>query len=273
MKNKYRTIIFISLLITILLVGLFILFKNNDNNNNNDRNNLLQKPNEPYGFEYIEDWQKDVYNNLEKLEIGKSYFLKKDQKIEDVQLVLDLYNQNNPQLLPIIYSVIENEGLPNHSHTIRKNKWLTSDMDKSIERLNQIDEKTNQIIAKIPDNVDDYTKIKIIYDYFIENIKYNFIYEDDSTINLDSYEAYGALVKQTAVCSGQAKAFHYVARKAGIYVLYVSNNNHAWNIVWLDGKYYAVDTTARKFLMADDNQINYVGNIPTPDTNHSYFEQ
>ena len=151
-KFKHITILF---LIIMTSIGILTVFNesnnnisnnaNNNNSTNNNNNHIIQKPVEPYGFDFLEDWQKEAYNSINQLEIGEYYFLKQDQKTEDIQLVLDLYNQNNPQLLPIIYSVIKNEGFPDYSHTIYKGKWLTSNMHESIERLNEIDRKTDEI--------------------------------------------------------------------------------------------------------------------------------
>lgn len=61
-------------------------------------------------------------------------------------------------------------------------------------------------------------------------------------------EAYGCLVDGQAKCEGYAKAFLYVCRRAGISAMNVpgkigKDENHVWNIVEMDGKYYNMDVT------------------------------
>ena len=60
--------------------------------------------------------------------------------------------------------------------------------------------------------------------------------------------AYGCLVNGTARCEGYAKAFLYIARRAGIDVMSVpgmtdKGEAHLWNIAAADGAYYNFDVT------------------------------
>ena len=63
-----------------------------------------------------------------------------------------------------------------------------------------------------------------------------------------SSEAYGCLVQGKAKCEGYAKAFLYVARRAGLNVMNVTGTdsrgeNHVWNIAEADGHYCQIDLT------------------------------
>lgn len=58
--------------------------------------------------------------------------------------------------------------------------------------------------------------------------------------------AYSALVKGKSVCAGYARAFQYLLQQLGIPCYYCtgySGEDHAWNIVKLDGTYRNVDVT------------------------------
>ena len=60
--------------------------------------------------------------------------------------------------------------------------------------------------------------------------------------------AYGCLVSGTAMCEGYAKAFLYVARRAGLDVMCVPGTTdkgeaHIWNIASADGQYSNIDVT------------------------------
>ena len=59
--------------------------------------------------------------------------------------------------------------------------------------------------------------------------------------------AYSALATGSSVCAGYARAFQMVCLQAGIPCYYITGTskgeNHAWNIVQINGAYYNVDLT------------------------------
>jgi len=58
--------------------------------------------------------------------------------------------------------------------------------------------------------------------------------------------AYSSLVSGPTVCAGYSRAMQYVMQLAGIPCYYCTGyagENHAWNIICLDGDYYNVDVT------------------------------
>jgi len=83
-------------------------------------------------------------------------------------------------------------------------------------------------------------KAKYAHDYLTHSITYTFDCPYDQT-------AYSALVNGQSVCAGYSHAFQYLMQKMGIpctYVLgYAAGGYHAWNLVQLDGEYYAMDVT------------------------------
>lgn len=107
--------------------------------------------------------------------------------------------------------------------------------------------KVKDSILSVLEGKSDYEKIKIVHDYLVDTIEY------DSSVSLDNiYNIYGALVSKVCVCEGYAKAFQYLMNEAGIentIAIGTGTNskgkteNHAWNYVKLDGKWYGIDTT------------------------------
>ncbi|MBR4758542.1 MAG: leucine-rich repeat protein [Lachnospiraceae bacterium] len=97
--------------------------------------------------------------------------------------------------------------------------------------------------AAITDEMSDYEKSYTLYCVLIGKVSYNINYLDQS--------AYAALVENTAVCAGYAKAYTYLLQRAGIQASYVPGwaqagqeaGGHAWVLVRLDGKYYYSDPT------------------------------
>lgn len=85
----------------------------------------------------------------------------------------------------------------------------------------------------------DYGRERYVHDTLAKNTTYD--------LNAPANQsAYSALVDGRTVCAGYARAFQYVMQKLGIPCFYCagySGQEHAWNIVKLDGEYYNVDVT------------------------------
>ena len=102
--------------------------------------------------------------------------------------------------------------------------------------------------AKTADGAaNQYEAALLIHDRLIEDCDY-----DLSGNEADVHNAYGALVKNLAVCDGYAYAYKCIMDRLGIECRTVTgtatngieeNVGHAWNIVNLDGKYTFVDCT------------------------------
>ena len=138
----------------------------------------------------------------------------------------------------------------------------------------KIDGKLNLLSAmreemkKQLQNLSDYDKIKEVHYWLVNNIEY------DS--NLEAEEPYsisGALTEGKAVCEGYARAFKYIMDGLGIPCVLVSGTatnssglteSHAWNYVYLNDQWYAIDVTW------DDPIIIGDGYIPD-DTMYQYF--
>ena len=59
----------------------------------------------------------------------------------------------------------------------------------------------------------------------------------------DSWFADGIFNNGKAVCEGFAKAFLIMSKIENIPCVFVTGNDHAWNKVYLNGKWYGVDST------------------------------
>ena len=93
----------------------------------------------------------------------------------------------------------------------------------------------------------DYDKVMQMHNWLVDNLDYGTDVAGNS-----SYNIYGAFCIRNVVCEGYAEAFKYLLDKLGIPCILVSGTaqnsegsteNHEWNYVQLDGKWYAVDVT------------------------------
>lgn len=107
----------------------------------------------------------------------------------------------------------------------------------------------------------EYNKALALHDALVKHISY------DLTAT-NAHNAYGAIVDKRAVCDGYSKAYQYLLQCVGIQSYIVSGTskgqNHAWNLVRLDGKYYYTDVTW------DDPTVGGTNEITKP-VFHSYF--
>lgn len=159
------------------------------------------------------------------------------------------------------YSVCINSG-NNDNYLIDE----FNNQDKIRYALEQIQNVSNNILKN--KKSDDYSNIKMIHDYLIENTAY------DSTLAGENiYNIYGTLVNKKSVCEGYAKSFKYLADVLDIPCTIVTGTatnskgnteSHAWNYVRLNGKWYAVDCTW-------DDPIIVGGGILNATSKYRYF--
>lgn len=98
---------------------------------------------------------------------------------------------------------------------------------------------TNKIIMNAKNKNTDYEKELYVHDELLKQIHYN----SNAPMN---QSAYSAFINGETVCAGYARAFQYIMIQLGIPTYYVSgysNQDHAWNIIKLNGEYYNVDLT------------------------------
>lgn len=91
----------------------------------------------------------------------------------------------------------------------------------------------------------DVEKALLLHDRLAVWTEYSYADLLAGTLEETVYTAYGALGQQSAVCQGYAMAYMYLLDRVGIESDYCSSDalNHAWNIVYIDGKSYHVDVT------------------------------
>ncbi|MGN1002204.1 MAG: transglutaminase domain-containing protein [Oscillospiraceae bacterium] len=121
-----------------------------------------------------------------------------------------------------------------------------------------LDEKEKALLARcrelfdehITEGMSDYEKERAMYAWLTENVEYDWShYDPEETTPRDSYEPYGAVMNGKAVCLGYATAFQLfmdlldVACITVVGASFDSTEDHAWNMVCLDGTWYCVDAT------------------------------
>lgn len=126
-------------------------------------------------------------------------------------------------------------------------KSFTTKKNQFAEALKAARHITAELINS---SMSDYDKEKLLHDYIINNTRYDYNNYIKGTIPDESYEAYGCLVLGKTVCEGYSKAMKLLCDLSGIECMIVTGRsldstveNHAWNIVKIDGSYYHIDVT------------------------------
>jgi transglutaminase-like putative cysteine protease len=110
--------------------------------------------------------------------------------------------------------------------------------------LKQIDKEAEAVIKNATGN--NYQKMRYIHDEIVDNTNYE-TQKKGHTANI-----YGCIVNKRAICEGYARAFKYYMDKLDIPCVLVSGDavdekgnteRHAWNYVYINNNWYAIDTT------------------------------
>ena len=123
--------------------------------------------------------------------------------------------------------------------------------------------QVSSIISNTP-STSEYDKLVYFNKWLKENNTYNHTHLENNNYPL-AHTAYSAFTSNSdeptgPVCQGYAYALKYLCDKAGIHSVIVTGDlcqtgaapgPHAWNAVELDGKWYAIDTTANDSLGTD----------------------
>ena len=107
------------------------------------------------------------------------------------------------------------------------------------ERLLRVEEKADAVLSTFTKDMDDYEKLKALYESVVSGTEYDLQAPENQTIC--SVFLYGK-----SVCQGYAKAFQYLCQKAGIPAVLVTGTvedgtPHAWTAVCCSGEWYYAD--------------------------------
>ncbi|MCR5847637.1 MAG: hypothetical protein K6G75_05910 [Lachnospiraceae bacterium] len=102
----------------------------------------------------------------------------------------------------------------------------------------EVANSVDQALADMWSLPNDIDKVKYAHDYLVNHITY--------TKNDLDQNAYSGFAWGQTVCAGYSRCFQYMMHKMGIrcaMVVGFATENHAWNIVELNGEFYAMDIT------------------------------
>lgn len=120
----------------------------------------------------------------------------------------------------------------------------------------EIENAKNDILKNA--NGTNYDKILYVHNWLVDNVKY------DTANTENTSNIYGCLTNKTVICEGYARTFKYLLDELNIPCILVSGTatdkngkveRHAWNYVYINDEWYAVDTTWDDPIIIGNGQI------------------
>ncbi len=206
-------------------------------------------------FDYVEDYEKAevhskneiIYSIYYLINSGVTYskrYCAKDYDTcyQDMEAV-----SNDVNLLSILNNFVHpynsfDSIIFNFDENVIEIKIEHTYSEEDITKLNEV---VDQVIAdNITDTMSTKDKIKAIHDYIINHTEYDTL--KTKNINDTTYKsntAYGVLVESRGICSGYSDAMKLFLDKLNIINYKISNDQHIWNLVYLDGVWLHLDLT------------------------------
>lgn len=142
--------------------------------------------------------------------------------------------------------------------------WESGD-DSALSREDrQVLEAAKAVFEKcVTPDMSDYDKELALYAWLTANARYDHSHYEKRGAPRTSYEPYGPLVRGKGVCLGFATAFQLLMDMADIECItvtgaaFMNRENHAWNMVKLNGAWYCADPTWDLDRWIVDGELRY----------------
>lgn len=211
------------------------------------------------GYYQLSEVERQVYIQFELAfnSYTSSVDLKGIMRNVDVMKILQVALGDNPQVIyfnktriRVVETIFGNKciqfcGIDSTSQVRNMRKQLENSLNKALDEIEALNPLNN------------YDRLLCIYEYMQDNISYDTKELEECSrmgwsINHVSHNAYGALVKKSAVCDGISAAFSLIAQKMGFDCTVVNGrvaictgdfSEHAWNVIKIGENYYHIDAT------------------------------
>lgn len=129
--------------------------------------------------------------------------------------------------------------------------WRSADPSALSEYDRTIYDRAADVLETVlTDGMSDYQKEKAVYQWVVTHVRYDYDHYDNTvTLSPDSSTPYNPLTEGKGICLGFSVTFQLLMDMAGVECVTVvgaafsSREDHAWNMVRLNGEWYCVDAT------------------------------
>lgn len=206
-------------------------------------------------FDYVENYESAEVHSKEDLINSIYYLINSGVTVAKRYCAKDYANcyqdmemvSSDTELLSILNNYVHpfnsfDSIVFNFDHDVIEIEIKHTYMDEDIVALNKVVDSI--INEQITSNMSTRDKIKKIHDYIINHTEYDTLKTENIKDNTyKSNTAYGVLIQGYGICSGYSDAMKLFLDRLNIINYKISNNQHIWNLVYLDGKWLHLDLT------------------------------
>lgn len=205
-----------------------------------------------YAYSLLNSDEKRAYNRFyDAINSFESTIDRLEEKLTDLQVqkIIDYIQKDHPELIWFRHGATF--YFDTDTHIVNKIMFeycLTR--EDAEKRMAEIDVALKPFLSSVDSSLGEYDIALRVYENIIKLVDYdtiglehqnNDVPPADKTDDLRSI--YGVFINKKAVCAGYAKAMQYLLNMFGVECVYVTNDEHAWNLVNLEGDYYFIDVT------------------------------
>ncbi|MCR4590785.1 MAG: hypothetical protein K5668_08195 [Lachnospiraceae bacterium] len=223
----------------------------------------VEEDDKAYYFSTLDSSEKKLY-----LEIYNSIFAMEDNVAlstkdpDEVDRIFNLCMMDHPELFFCdgYKAVMKKQG--EETTGIDFTGKYNTPKEERKEKQEKIEAAAEKVLSDVPTDDSDYEKVKYIYEWIIDNTEYDETSEDNQNIA-------SVFLNHKSVCQGYTMATKYLLDRMGIFCTVVygtaADENHAWNLVKMDGTYCYVDTTW------GDSSYSAIDHSENSRTSYNYF--
>lgn len=220
-----------------------------------------------YAYEQLNPEEKALYTEI----YGILSTLAKDTKVsskdpDQIEKAFNYVMLDHPELFYLTGYSFTKYMRGSSIEKITVSGTYTMTANEVVDAMHAVDAYVDKCIAGYDGPVDEYEKVKYVYEYLIRNTEYDL--EAPNNQNILSITMEGR-----TVCQGYAKATQYILNKMGVFCILCEGivkgtESHVWNIVRINGNYYHVDAT-----WGDASYMigNNTGDFKAPEINYDYL--
>ena len=134
-----------------------------------------------------------------------------------------------------------------------------------LQKKEEAIKKANNIITSIPKDSSDYEKVEAIFEFLVDNVKFEKIADGKNYYDYDFL--YDALCVGVSNCDGFSNAFALLANLCGLngfekkYYPSDGGDGHTWNCVCIDDVWYNIDAQVAASLLTDEFHYEKVSEL------------
>lgn len=204
------------------------------------RETAALEPEEGYYYSLLTEFQKTLYHEIKRAfdDRTRQRYDLSSRSMEEVYIARDHLILDYAEYYYMeAFLVLQDDG---PVYLLQDNNALSGiDQELAIIRA-----EADGILAAVPQGAGEYETVKWFFEWLCRNVSYEHTERDQIIPSV--------FIDRKTVCTGYARAFQYLCNRVGIPCAIVMGRadnretppeDHAWNLVRLDGQYYWVDVT------------------------------